>query len=160
MRIEFSMETMLSQLREMVAEVKLPNRSVLPRLKEYLSSNPEIWEEMEIVGKNVEGKWIDLLVGDRDDLRERLRDQIDGMKREYRHGGSTPLVRIMVDRVVITWLMVWYFDAALALASEAKLTKQVRFFNQQASRAQQRFARAVKSLLEVRKLMGGVESER
>ena len=154
---EFSLETMLSQLQEVVAEVKRPNRSVLPRLRDYLSSNPEIWKEMEIVREKVEQKWIDLLVGDRDDLRERLRNHVEAIRKEYLQADSTNLERLLADRIVVAWLMQRYFDAALAMASGAELTKQIRFFNTQLSRAQRRHSGAVKSLLEVRKLLGGRE---
>ena len=146
---------MLSEIREVVAEVKRPNRTVLPLLRDYISANPEIWEELEIVGIKAEEKWIDLLVADRDDLRDGLRNQIDEIRREYWCGGSSPLERLLVDRIVVSWLMVLYFEAAFAVASEAGLLKQERFFSTQLSRAQRKHGGAVKSLVEVRKLLGG-----
>jgi len=66
---------------------------------------------------------------------------------------------LLVDRIVVAWLTVRYFNAALAMASEAGMAKQIRFFNQQLSRVQRRHGGAVKSLLEVRKLLGVGKSE-
>ena len=78
------------------------------------------------------------------------------MKGEIQGDDDSPLETLLVERVVIGWLQVRFFDSAVALATEGVPTTQARFMDQQLHRAQKRHTEAIKAMAEVRKLLPAV----
>jgi len=145
-------ESVLGALRELVAEAKQGNAEVLPELKRLLDRYPEVWRHYGDMAKHVESKWLDMIAGDDAAVRESLERTAAVRKSQCLDVGGSPLERLLVDRINMSRLMVYFFDSALAIAVDAPKTR-VRFLQQQLDRAQKRHLEAVKSLAEVRSLL-------
>ena len=141
------------QLRVLVAEAKLGNAEVLPQIRRILHAHPKLGKHFGDLAGQVEAKWIGMLAGNDPCVRESLVRRVDELRAELLGEQTSPLERLLVERVVIGWLMTRYFDAAVSLATEGVPTTQARFLDQQLHRAQKRHTESIRALAKLRKLM-------
>jgi hypothetical protein len=147
----------IDQLSTIVAEAKRGNAEVLPRLWQLLDDHPEVWRHYGGLDAHVTAKWLDLLAGDNACVRESLSRQLSELRAKLNEPDDSPLVKLLIARVTTSWLMVGYFDAAVALATGDVPAAQARFMDQQLHRAEKRHSEAIKALAEVRKLLPVVQ---
>lgn len=145
-------ETILNQLKTLVAAAKQGNAEVLPHIQTLLDNHPQLWQHFGDVVGQVESKWLTLLAGADAAVHESLRRTTEQLRQQLLEDGDSPLERLLVDRIVVSRLMISFFDSAVALAVNAAETR-MRYLNQQLSKAQKRHESAVKSLAETRKLL-------
>lgn len=80
--------------------------------------------------------------------------RVDQLRQEIlEEGTDTALKRLLTERIVTGWLMVRYFDAAIAQAVKGTRASHVRHLQQQLDKSQRRHTTAVKGLAELRKLL-------
>ncbi len=79
--------------------------------------------------------------------------RVDELRAELLGVQTSPLERLLVERIVASWLQVRYFDTAVALATEGVPTTQARFMDLQLHRVSKRHTEAIRALAEVRKLL-------
>lgn len=145
-------ESVLAGIRQMVEEAKTGNADVLPELRRTLDQYPEVWRHYGDLAKNTEAKWLTLLTGQNACVRDSIQRTTDELRESLLDDGDSPLERLLVDRIVVSRLMVTFFEASLALAVTAPEARS-RYLQQQLDRAQRRFESAIKSLAETRKLL-------
>ena len=145
--------TILAQLKELVTEAKSGNPEVLPQIRQILKNHPVLWRHYGDLSGHVESKWIALLTGDNACVRESIVIRVDELRNDLLGDDPSSLERLLVERIVTSWLMVRYFDTAMVLATQGIPAPQVRFMDEQLQRAQRRHTGAIKALAEVRKLM-------
>jgi hypothetical protein len=145
-------EPILAGIHQMVEEAKAGNAEVLPELRRTLDQYPEIWRHHGDLAKHTEAKWLTLLTGQNACTRESIQRTTQELRESLLEAGDSPLERLLVDRIVVSRLMVAFFEASLALAVNAPEARS-RFLQQQLDRAQRRHETAVKSLAETRKLL-------
>lgn len=143
----------MAQLRGLVAEAKRGNAEVLPQIRRILHANPQIARHFGDLAGQVEAKWIGMLAGNDSCVRESLARRVDELRAELLGEQTSPLERLLVERIVASWLQVKYFDTAVSLATVGVPTTQARFLDQQLHRAQKRHTEAIRALAEVRKLL-------
>jgi len=145
--------SVIDQLKTAVAQVKKGNVEALPRLRQLLDDHPEIWRHYGDLDAQVTAKWLDLLAGDDACVRESVSRRLVELRQELNEQDAPPLERLLIQRITTSWLMMGYFDAAVALATGDVPAAQGRYLQQQLDRAQKRHIEAVKALAEVRKLL-------
>jgi len=143
----------VTRLKGLVAEAKQGHVKVLPQIRRLLHAHPQLEQHFGDLAGQVEAKWIDLLAGEDACIRESLTRRVNQWRSELLDRGASPLEKLLVERVVTSWLMTRYFDSAVLLATGNVPTNQARFLQQQLDRAQKRHIEAVRSLAEVRKLL-------
>lgn len=145
--------TLLAQLKELITEAKSGNSEVLPQVRQILNKYPALWQHYGDLSGHVESKWIGLMAGDDACLRESIVLRVDELRAQLLGDDPSPLERLLVERIVTSWLMVRYFDTAMVLATQGIPAPQARFMDEQLQRAQRRHTEAIKALAEVRNLL-------
>jgi hypothetical protein len=84
-------------------------------------------------------------------LREALTRKLDEMRAELCGPNPTALERLLVERVVTTWLHLHHLEALYAGKKDMSLT-QANYYQRAITAAQKRHVAAIKGLAEVRKL--------
>ncbi len=144
----------IDRLRVLVTEAKKGVVDVVPEIRKILDQHPEIWRRLGDLSSCVESRWIGLVAGDDVSLHESLSRRVTELREEILgEDGGIPLERLLAERIVIAWLQVRFFDAALSLAVDGGPASHIRMLNQQLGRAQRRYATAIKSMAEVRTLL-------
>ena len=152
-RTEKEPATILAHLKELVTEAKSGNPEVLSQIRQILDRYPALWQHYGDLSGHVESKWIGLMAGDDVCVRESIAMRVDELRAQLLGDDPSPLERLLVDRIVTSWLMVRYFDTTLVLATQGVPTPQARYMDEQLQRAQRRHTGAIKALAEVRKLL-------
>ena len=146
-------QAVVAQLQELVAEAKRGNPKILPKIRQFLREHPQLGQHFGNLAGQVEAKWIGLLAGKNAVIRESLTRRVNELRLKLGDRDASPLEKLLVERVVTSWLMTRYFDSAVLLATENIPPTQARFLQQQLDRAQKRHIEAVRALAEVRKLL-------
>ena len=115
----------VAQLRVLVAEAKLGHAEVLPQIRRILHANPQIARHFGNLAGQVEAKWIDLLAGEDACVRESLTRRVNEWRLELQDRDASPLEKLLVERVVTSWLMTRYFDSAVLLATKNGLFREI-----------------------------------
>ena len=125
------------------------DRTVLPALRELLTTRPELWRHLRTLGMQVEHAWIQVLAGTDLVSQEVLAQQLQMLKVELGGPSPTPLEQILVERIVVCWLQMQQAD----LWAARHVTQHDTWSEQRQDRAQGRLLAAVKALAQVRKLL-------
>ena len=145
-------ENILAGLRQLVEAAKAGNADALPEIRRILDRYPEIWRHYGHLAKHTECTWRDLITGEDACLRESVERTCKELKATLLEAGDSPLERLLIARIIISHLMVSFFDSALAVAVDSPESR-IRFLQQQLDRAQKRHIEAMRGLTEVRKLL-------
>ena len=139
----------LLQLHDLVQRGMQGDREVLPALRTFLETEPALWREVGTCVVEVERTWMQLLTGEDLVAREILLRQLQALKEEVGGPASTPLERLLVDRIALCWLQVQQAD----LLAARQVSQRAAWVEQRQDRAQARFLAAIKALAQVRKLL-------
>jgi hypothetical protein len=96
--------------------------------------------------------WIGHVSGTDLALKEMLARKLGALKAELGGPAPSPLEKLLVDRVVIGWLMVYHADLEAAGTKDGDPRRADLALKRQ-SRAELRFATAIKALATVRRLL-------
>ena len=106
------------------------------------------------MGQAAEAAWLDLAGGGDDGVREALGRKLAALKADLGGPAPTPLERLLVERVALTWLAAGYSAAAVAGAPGRGLSPaQLGQLQGRQERAQRGFLAATKALATVKKLI-------
>jgi len=139
----------LLQLQDLVQRGMQGDREVLPALRTFLDTEPALWKEVGTFVAEVERTWMQLLTGEDLVAREILLRQLQALKEEVGGPTSTPLERLLVDRIALCWLQMQQAD----LLAARQVSQRAAWVEQRQDRAQARFLAAIKALAQVRKLL-------
>ena len=145
-------ESVLAGLGQLVDDAKSGNADALPEISGILDRYPEIWRHYGDLAKHTENKWLDLIAGDDALLRESVHRTCMELRTKLIEAGDSPLERLLIDRLIVSQLMVSFFETAVGVAIDAPESR-IRFLQQQLDRAQKRYIEAMRALTEVRKLV-------
>jgi hypothetical protein len=140
------------ELARLLKRAEQGDRSVLPDLHKALDANAEIWQRYGDLAAQAEASLILLAAGPNLLLAESLQRKLRALKDELGGESPSPLDRLLVERVVMTWLQVNYFDGLLAQAKGAS-EAQAKLLQRMQDAAHRRHLAAVKTLATVRKLL-------
>ncbi len=128
--------------------------TTLPKLREFLQL-PSLAEQVGNLAK----KALELLVlkwcGSNLLAKEGLTLKLEAMRNELAGANPTPLERLLVERIVACWLHLSYLEAVNAGAGSMPLYQSMHY-ERAITLAQKRHLAAIKTLAQVRKLMGVV----
>ena len=84
-------------------------------------------------------------------IRGRIRDEAEVLRKDLLGDDPTPLERLLVDRIVVTWLQVQYCDFNYGVRKDLSVAQSEHASRYQ-DRVQRRHLAACKALAQVRKL--------
>jgi hypothetical protein len=128
------------------------DRSVLPKLREVLDADERIWQNYGDIAQQSEASLIVLAAGENLLLAESLQKSVRALKEDLCGQASSPLERLLVERVTATWLQINFCDGLIAQAKDAT-TARWKFLERQQDGANRRHLAAIKVLVTVRKLL-------
>ena len=140
------------ELARLVARAERGDLTVLPALREALSSHPHVWQEYGDVSLQAEGALVRAAAGRNLLLGESLLFKLRELKAELGGESPSPLERLLVERVSASWLQTAYFDGLLAQAAGAGEAR-LKVLRQQQDAAHRRHLAGIKQLALVRKLL-------
>jgi hypothetical protein len=144
----------VDRLAELVQRAQQGDVSVLALLREALVADSTVWQEYGDLAAQAQEAWLQLLAGTDYLLAESVRLKLAALRQELGAEGSSPLEKLLVERIVACWLQTHYADALYAQAKGPQSTTSVRqeLMKRQDS-SQRRYLAAIKQLALVRKLL-------
>jgi hypothetical protein len=114
-----------------------------------------LWKFMGNLSRRVQDSWLDVITGKNKLVREAYEREADEMRRDLLAAGESPLERLLVERVVATWLHVCHADSVYAamLKADGHSLALGTYYRQRQDSAHARHLKAVKALATVRRLL-------
>ena len=118
-----------------------------------LDESPGIWQSTGELARAAQGSIIQRMGGEDNLLvREVYVRKLDAMRQELAGPEPSPLERLLADRIITCWLHVNHAEAIFA---QGEFTlPEADFHQRRISRAHQRYLSAIRTLAQVRKLLG------
>jgi hypothetical protein len=161
-RREETMSTHQSTMEQLTAEeqerlyallekAQKGDSSVVEELKVVLDRHPSIWQRCGDLAGQALAAWMNLAAGENLLAKESLQRKVEAMRSELGGPAPSPLEKLLVERIVISWLQVGQADLAVAQARINNLDVH-RLLLQRQGCAQRRLLQAIKELATLRKL--------
>ena len=143
----------LAEIREVVGRAKRGDAAAVPRLRELLDGHPDLWVKYGDLAAQVEGVWIGLASGDNLRMRESVTRYAAKLRAELTRAVASPVEKLLVERVVATWVQLNYFSGVEAntIAGDAS-PKMLQLRARRHAQAQRQHERALSALVAYQKL--------
>lgn len=136
------------------ATVELARRGVkeaLPYLRKVLDQHPEMVGHYDDLARRAQHAWLQLFGKDLL-AQEGTARQLDALRHDLAEPRSSPLEKLVIQRIVACFLQTVYFDAREAVGQEIETREMAEFRLRRQAQAHQQFLSAVKSLADLRKV--------
>jgi len=132
-----------------------PPKAALPDPKAFLAQHPELARQIGDLPWQVETSLLDLLCGSDALAREAIHGQLDAMRADLGLAEATPLEKVLIQRVAVTWLQLHQADLEVTakLLKGGGATHAIGCAQKRQQQAHQRWLSSVKTLATVRKLL-------
>jgi hypothetical protein len=156
-QLQASHRTLL-RLRDLTRAAEAGDEDALQEIRKLLGERPELaWSLVDLARVAEQSLLEKSLGGDQPSVKVALRIQLQAMRIELAGENPSPLERLLVERVVATWLEVQTFQA-LYFQNEDKLSMaQGEHHQRRLDRAHRRHLSAIRTLAQVRKLGPAVQ---
>ncbi len=151
-KTEKSETTAGDEVARLLERARNGDATVLPQLRRLLDESPEMWQSYGDLAAQARASWVQLAAGQNLLLDECLTRKAAELQKELAGETPSPLEQLLVDRVVVCWLQVSFYDSLVAQTREYTPAK-LRMLQQQHDGAQRRYLTAMKTLATVRKLL-------
>jgi len=144
----------VEHLRDLVQRAQEGDHTVLPELRKALDGDPSLWQTYGDLAAQAQASWLHLLAGNDLMLQESVAHKLDEMRTELGDAGSSPLEKLLIERVLACWVQTCYSDASYAQSRDPKASPAVlRELQHRQDSSQRRLLDAIKKLALVRKLL-------
>jgi hypothetical protein len=137
---------------QLVAQANAGDADALKNLRELLENRPEIWQRVGDLAAHAEMLMVNLISAGNRLMIESLQRTLHEMKAELVGPATSMLERMAIDRLLACWLQLQYVDN-LAVKSSGGTLPNANFQLKRQDAAHKRYAAAVKSLAELRRLL-------
>jgi hypothetical protein len=141
----------LDEIRKVLARAGGGDQAALPRLRALLDET-QLWRQLGDLSTHAELTWLRHISGTDLTMREMLARKLGALKAELGGPAPSPLERLLVDRVVIGWLMVYHADLEAAGTKDGDPRRADLALKRQ-TQAELRYATAIKALAAIRRLL-------
>lgn len=144
----------VEEFRALVARARKGDHSAVPRLSQFVSVNPQLWQHYGNLGRQVRMAWIRLAAGNDLFHQQCLRWRAADMHRELVGGSTSRVVRLMAERVVLAWLQACYFDGIeVAALSKPEPLPLLNYRAKRGTQASRQYLLALAAFATLRKLL-------
>ena len=145
--------TAIAEINSLLPTANAGDEHALADLRSILEAHPELWSELGNLAREAELALVRAAAGCNTVQKEAIHHKLGSLRRDLVVSTSTPLERLLIDRVVVGWL-------ALAVAEgiyhqslgEGLEPTDDEFHQRRIERTQRRYLAAIKALATVRKL--------
>jgi len=151
-------EEVVAELKELMVRAHDGDRSALPKLRRVLDAAPSLAKRFMDPAGIAERSMVGMYAHGGDLLsREALPRVLKEMRSELAGEDPSPLERLLVERVVATWLQLQYFETAYAQNAGELTMAQGDHHQRRIDRAHNRHLSALRTLAQVRKMGSAVQ---
>ena len=144
----------VQSLRSLVKRAEHGDRQALAEVREKFDAVPAAWEPFGNIAAHAQRAWIRLSAGSNPLVDEAIRRTSDRLREDLLGDASSPLERLLVDRVVACWVQLHFADQQAVAAMEAHDSiARCEYWQRQQDRAHRRYLSAIRTLAQVRRLL-------
>jgi hypothetical protein len=149
-------EKIVERLQDLLRKAEKGEEDAVPEIRKILREHPGLaWRFVDVV-HIAEDALIEVMTEEGDlATKEIMRYQLEAMRAEIAGEKSSPLERLLSERVVVTWLEVQFFEALYAQNIRKLTIPQAEHHQKRLDRAHRRHLSAIRALAQVRKLLKG-----
>jgi hypothetical protein len=149
-------EKTVEKLQDLLRLAEKGEEDAVPEIRQILNEHPDLaWRYVD-VSHVAEDALIEVMTEEGDlAAKELIRCQLEAMREEVAGKNSSPLERLLSERVVLTWLEVQLFEARYAKNMRKLTIAQAEHHQKRLDRAHGRHLSAIRALAQVRKLLKG-----
>jgi hypothetical protein len=144
-----------ADLDPLIKRANAGDDDALEQLREVFDQWPEIWQQVGDLARACERKLVTLLAGDSRYVQEAVARKAEALRLELLGDDASPLERLVVEQVVISWMELHFLQIKLAGDGGNTLTF-AKYSATVKAEAQRRFDTAMKSLLLVREKLPAI----
>ena len=142
----------LTPLQATLGLIKRGYREYLPRLRELLRNQPEVWQQVGNLARITERMLIERIGGQDDLLKESLVLFAESLRNDLAGPDPEPLERVIVERLVTLHLQTLYLDAMETEISCLRGDKSAEFLMRRQQQAHHQLMGTAKTLEIIRRL--------
>lgn len=94
----------LAEIQNITERAQAGDQTALPRLRELLGEFPQTGEYFGNLATQAEAIWVRLTAGTDLYMQETMLAKVATLREELTEGSANPALRLLVDRVILTWL--------------------------------------------------------
>jgi hypothetical protein len=149
-------ENTLEKLGGLLRLAEQGEEEAVPEIRQILNEQPDLAWQFVDVAHIAEDALIEEMTEEGDlAAKELIRCQLEAMREEVAGKNSSPLERLLSERVVVTWLEVQFFEALYAQKMRKLTIPQAEHHQKRLDRAHRRHLSAIRALAQIRKLLKG-----
>jgi hypothetical protein len=150
---EMTHREVAEELKALMVRANDGDEGALPKLRKIFDEVPTLARKFMDPANIAERRAVDLYATGDDLLaREAIPRILEQMRSELEGGYSTPLERLLVERVVATWLQVQCYETLYAQNARKMTMVQSDYDQKRMDRAHNRNLSAVRALAQIRKM--------
>ena len=155
---EIDRQQVIKELKALMVRAYKGDERALPKLREILDEAPSLARELLDPAKIAERSAVGLYSSNEDLLaQEALPRVLQEMRSELEGVAPSPLERLLVERVVATWLQVQCYETLYAQNATKMTMAWGEHHQRRIDRAHNRHLSAVRALAQVRKMGPAVQ---
>ena len=142
----------MAGISHLLASARAGDRSVLPRLQEFLDSRPEIWHRIGDLAEHAREALIDLAGGNDLTAIESMRRKMQQLEAELIGESTSPMVRLLAEQCVLCWAQLHWAEL-LPIGKDASGAAQGYEVQKRINAIQGRYVQALKTLATVQRFI-------
>ena len=148
----------VSRLKELTEKAQNGDKKAVSGIREILERSPDLAWRFTDVGMVAEWSLIERITKEKDlASKEMMSFQLESMREEIAQSSSSPLERLLAQRVVASWLQVQLFEGLYVQNMGNLSIRQADYYQKRLDRAHKRHLSAVKTLAQIHKLGPAVQ---
>ncbi len=147
----------IDELRGCLEQAQDGNEEALSKVREIFKEAPRLAQIFADLAGEVERSVIKRMTGDSPVVREALPVKLKAMREELAGPDSSPLERLLAERIVACWLQFQYADIIYAQNLGSMNMVQSDYHQRRLDRLHKRYLSSVKTLAQIRKIGPAVQ---
>jgi hypothetical protein len=149
-------EKTVEKLHDLLRLAEKGKEDAVPEIRQILNEHPDLAWRFVDVAHIAEDTLIEEMTKEGDlATKELIRCQLEAMREQIAGKNSSPLERLLSERVILTWLEVQLFEALYAKNMRNLTIAQAEHHQKRLDRAHRRHLSAIRALAQIRKLLKG-----
>ena len=149
-------ENTVEKLHDLLRLAEKGEEDAVPEIRQILNEHPDLALRFVNVAQIAEDALIEGMIKEGDlAAKELIRCQLEALREQVEGKNSSPLGRLLSERVVLTWLEVQFFEALYAQNMRNLSIAQAEHHQKRLDRAHRRHLSAIRALAQIRKLLKG-----
>lgn len=144
------------RVRGLVERAQQGDSAVILELRKVLDQHPDLWQAAGDVARVSESAWLQRLAGEQLFFKESVTRYVRALRRDLlgagQPGGPTALERLLVDRIICTWLGLQYAEAVHARTIKEQTFDQGVYYQERIVRYQRMHLAAIRALAQLRRV--------